>query len=279
MNVPSTAIVIQPDDRLTISVFGVPDYQTDARVERDGTLPLPYLGSVALAGLSVTAAEQKIAAALKTRDLLKDPAVKVVVAEQPSSLITVSGEVAKPGAYPAVGEHTLGEALAQAGGMLSTASPVVEVVRRGLPAPIAVPLGPDPSSATDQMYARLPLVAGDVVRVSKVGVYYIVGAVKTQGAYPLKNATPTTVTQALAAAGGYGFEAILDSAMIARTQGDTRILLKVHAGKILHGKESDVALLNDDILFVPTSQLKAAVKGGGTGLIVSLASTYLYTHP
>jgi polysaccharide biosynthesis/export protein len=269
-------VVVHPEDHVKVTVFGVPAFDTEGQIESDGTLQLPYLGPVQVSGLTISEAESKIAAALEAQQLVLHPAVNISDAAQPSYQITVDGEVAHPGSFTAAGDPTLGQMISRAGGLLSTAASVVTIARKGRSEPISVPLGPDPTHPT---YGQLPIFSGDEISVSKVGTYYAVGALKVQGAYPLKNATPTTVAEAIATAGGFGFEALLDSSMIVRTEGTGRVVIKVHAGKIIHGKERDVALMNDDILFVPTSNLKAAIKGGGTGFIVSLASSYIYTHP
>jgi polysaccharide export outer membrane protein len=78
---------------------------------------------------------------------------------------------------------------------------------------------------------------------------------------------------------GVGFEASADNSLLLRTEGTKRILIPVHVRRILQGKAEDIALQNDDILYIPTNSGKAALKGGAAGLIVSLASTYIYAHP
>jgi polysaccharide export outer membrane protein len=150
---------------------------------------------------------------------------------------------------------------------------VVTLIRTSLGKPVSIPLGPDPEKSP---YGRIPLFPGDEIRVGKIGVIYAVGAFKTQGAYPLKSTSPTTVTQLVGLAGGIGYEAASGEAHIVRTTGDSKMLISLNVAKILKRQAPDVTLQSDDILFVPTNQMKAAIKGGGTGLIVSLASAYLY---
>jgi polysaccharide export outer membrane protein len=275
MNVPAGAVLLAPDDQVKINLYGVKDFETAARVERDGTVQVPYLGPVKLAGLTVIQAENLISAGLISKQLVLEPSVQLVVTSQPSATVLVAGEIPHPGPYPIFSSSTLDRVIAAGGGFLTDASPVVTISRIGYPSPIVVPLGPDPAHSR---FGGLPLLPGDRVLVSRVGLYYVVGAIKNQGSYNLKSTTPTTVMQALAAAGGYGYEGLLDQTQIVRTQGDHRIFIPVHAGKIVQGKEADVALLNDDIVFVPTSKTKAAIKAGATGFVVSLATSYLYTR-
>jgi polysaccharide export outer membrane protein len=95
----------------------------------------------------------------------------------------------------------------------------------------------------------------------------------------MKNTGPTTVLQLASLAGGIGFEGDRKDAHIVRTNGNSKYIVDINVQKILEGKQADVALQPEDILFIPTNSMRAAIKGGGSGLIVSLASAYLYTHP
>jgi polysaccharide export outer membrane protein len=275
LHAPLPSLPLHVDDSIGISVFGVPAYTSTVRIARDGTIKLPLLPPIPVAGLTTEQTAREISNELKSADLVVDPSVTVSASDISETVVTISGEVPRPGVYPGLGHHTLGEYLAQAGGLLGSASTTITLIRQGMP-PQAVPLDANPLNLG---FSQIPIYAKDRIEVSKLGTFYIVGALKQQGQYALKGATPTTVTQAIAMAGGYGFEALLNSTVIARTQGHKRVLLSVRAGDMLHGKRADVALQNDDIVLVPTSALKAAVKAGGTGIIVSLATTaILYGH-
>jgi polysaccharide biosynthesis/export protein len=271
------AYTIQPDDALTINVYGVKEFALkSARVSEDGTVHLPLVGSVKLAGLTVSQAEEAVDGLLISGDFIKTPGTTIETVERPGHMVTVSGDIVKPGMFPATGRHTLSDFLALAGGLRDTASTTLTLRRSGFASPIEIPLGADPVRSR---FRSIPIFAGDEIHVSGVGVMYVVGALKNQGAFPLKSTTPTTVLQAITLAGGMGYEAAADSSQILRTQGDKRIMMPVKVGRIVKGKEADVALQNDDILYVPSQKAKAALKGGAAGLIVSLASTYIYAHP
>jgi polysaccharide export outer membrane protein len=274
MHATAPPLPLLADDVIKVSVYGVKDYNTNVRVAKDGTVQLPLIGPVVVGGLTIEQAEQQIATVLAASDLILNPAVTIEAQERSSEIVVVSGEVAKPGTFPSFGIHTLGEYLAKAGGLLPTASSTITLNRIGRK-PIAIPLSTDPNVSG---FNQIPVFAGDEITISKTGVFYIVGAVRLQGVYPIKGSTPTTASEAVAIAGGAGYESILDSAQIIRTQGTGRVMLPIHLGKIIHGKEPDVALENDDIVFVPTAQLKAALKGGGSGLIVTLATALIYSH-
>ena len=53
-------------------------------------------------------------------------------------------------------------------------------------------------------------------------------------------------------------------------------MLPVPLKAIIEGKATDMAMQDQDILMLPTSQIKAAIKGGGAALIVSVASAFIY---
>ncbi|HUL96889.1 MAG TPA: polysaccharide biosynthesis/export family protein [Usitatibacter sp.] len=106
---------IGPDDLLEIQVFGVDQLSRTVRVNGNGFISLPLVGSVAVGGLTAHEAELAVAKKLAT-DYLQDPQVSLFVKEYTTQRITVEGAVAKPGIYPLRGETTLLRALALAGG-------------------------------------------------------------------------------------------------------------------------------------------------------------------
>ncbi len=287
MQASETVIPIEKYDLLSVRVVGADELAVRTRVAPDGGIDIPLAGHISVVGLTVEQAQNAIANLVRDKNLVLSPGVTIEVLDSPGRTITVSGEIAKPGVYPAAGDSTNGttptsgvrtltQLLSLAGGLKDTASGVVTLVRPSLPAPVSIPLGTDPNH---QPYAELPVFAGDEVRVAHVGQAYVIGAVGKQGAVPLKNYSPTTLSQAVTVAGGIGFEASANSARLVRMEGDKRVVTIVHVRKILDGKEPDFALQNDDILYIPTNKGKAALKSGAAGIIVSLASLYIYSHP
>ncbi len=279
-------LLFAPDDIVSVQVYGVKDYFVQQQVASDGTIAFPLVGSLPVSGLTVQQLEASLSASLAKSGMIQNPQVTVTAVSRPSAIVTVAGNVAKPGTFPAFGNKTLLDYLSEAGGLNnsitssslinSPASSTVILIRPSLAQPVTITLGPD---AAKSPYANIPLFPGDQIRVGAVGVIYAIGAFKTQGAYPLKNTAPTTVLQLLALAGGIGYEADSKDAHIIRTTGDRRYIVDLNVAKILQGKAADVALKSDDILFVPTNQMKAALKGGAAGIAVALASAYIYTHP
>ena len=278
-------LLFRADDVISVQVYGIKDYSVEQRVAEDGSIIFPLVGKVQVAGLTVEQLENTLAGLLAKSGMVREPQVTVNAISRPWAIVTVSGDVVRAGTFPAYGDLTVMDYLSQAGGLNdnlptnpptnSPASSVVTLVRSSLEEPVSIPLGPNPKASP---FARIPLFPGDELRVSKVGVVYAVGAFKTQGAYPLKNSSPTTLMQLVALAGGIGFEANKDAYLI-RTEGRSKYIFELDVSQIMKGRTADMALQSDDILFAPTNKMRAAIKGGGAAVIVSLASAYLYARP
>ncbi len=277
-------LIFATDDVLSVQVYGIETYAEKQRVGDDGTIVFPLIGRTQVAGLTTEQVQASIAQALGDKGMVRDAQVTIIAELRPTQVVSVLGNVTKPGVYAAVGNLTIADYLSEAAGFIenspgasgsSPASYTVSLLRPGLGGPVRIPLGLQPS---DSAWSRIPIFPGDQIRVDKVGVVYAVGAFKVQGSYQLKNATRTTVTQLIALAGGIGFEAASGDSHIVRKQNGQQTLIAINVSKILKGTVPDPILQPDDVLFVPTNQLKAVIKGGGPGIIVSAVDAALFTR-
>jgi polysaccharide export outer membrane protein len=99
-------------------------------VSQDGTLYLPFLGRVQVAGLTVPQARDLIASRLEP--ILQHPELDLKVLAYRSQKIFVTGEVRNPGTYTVTDvPFSLAEAINRAGGFLPTADQSRVVVSRG----------------------------------------------------------------------------------------------------------------------------------------------------
>jgi polysaccharide export outer membrane protein len=267
---------LEPGTSFEISVYGVRDYDIKARVEADGNVNLPLIGKVKLAGLSVSQAEATIAGDLAKSNMIRSPQVSLMVLDSPGQSVSVAGELAHPGTFPDIGRHTLYEMISSAGGFTKTACSVITLNRPSLPNPVQIPMGADPAKSK---YGAIPLLPGDAISVPNAGVVYVLGALHSQGPYALKSDSPTTVMDAITMAGGIGYEAAYSSAFVVRDIPEGHERISIDIKKIISGRETDIALQPNDILFVPTSKMKAAVKGGAAGIGAALAAAFIYSHP
>jgi polysaccharide export outer membrane protein len=272
---PLPPLIIHPGDSYIISVLNAKDFSVRGRIASDGTIDLPLAGKLNLTGMTTEDAQAAIRERLRAADMVKAAQVVVTIDSSPNATVSISGEVNHPDNFPAYGRRTLGDYLSQAQGLKPTGSPIITLIRPGLPSPIQLDLGNAPATSEA---AAIPLFAGDTLIVPTTGVAYAVGALRSQGAFPLKNYGPTTVLQLVALANGVGYEGSLNNSVIVRKTPQGLTEVPVRLGDILHHRTQDMALQADDILYVPTDKTKAAIKGGATSFIITLATAYLYTR-
>lgn len=104
-------------DVVSITVFREPELSTDrAIVSPDGSVSLPLLGEVQLAGARAGEVERELEQMLEAR-FLRDADVAINVIEYASHLVTVEGAVEEPGIYPFQPGTRLSGAIALAQGL------------------------------------------------------------------------------------------------------------------------------------------------------------------
>ena len=106
---------VGPNDLLDIEVLNLENGKRTVRVNSAGSITLPLIGSVTVAGLTQQQIESQIAS-LYGDKYLQNPQVSVFIKEFTTERITVDGAVSKPGIYPLVGQMTLLRVIALAGG-------------------------------------------------------------------------------------------------------------------------------------------------------------------
>ena len=122
-------VPLAPGYLLAMQVFGVPDLTGLFRVDSAGDLVLPLVNKIHVAGITVTEAQNKIAAALRDGDFIQRPNVTLTVQQYVPTTVTILGEVQLPGKYPLLQPHTIQDVLALAGGPTLLASGSLEVKR------------------------------------------------------------------------------------------------------------------------------------------------------
>jgi len=270
---PGEDFQLAPGDLITVRVFLQPDYQATVRVGLDGSAELPFVGSVPLEGLSVRAAQRLIAERLRTGEFYRNPEVTIQVLETLNGSVTISGEV--KAVVPLTGARRLIDVLSAAGGLPATASHTVKIIRPGVAVPITVNLGAD-LSASDQ--ASMLVYPRDIIQVERAGVVYVLGAFSKQGAVPLDQATPLTLMQLASLSGGINYEGRFDDLRLIRTVGNQRKVVEVDIKKVRDGKAPDPVLQPNDIVFLPTDQMKAVLKNLGVNGLMGVVSLLITVH-
>jgi polysaccharide export outer membrane protein len=284
---------IGPEDLLDITVFEAPEMNRSLRVSASGEISLPLLGAVRAAGLTPRELESVLAELLR-RSFMKDPHVGVFVKEIESRPVSVFGAVFKPGVFQIRGTKTLVEVLSMAEGLAADAGDSVIVMRgAGFPArggDIDAEKKPEEKRGetaeinlkslleSDDPRFNVAVYPGDIVKVTRAGIVYVVGEVKRPGGFTLKSNENITVLQALALAEGLTRTSAKANARIIRTEEATgkRVELPVNLGRVLAGKAEDPLLRPRDIVFVPNSAARGALYRGSEAALSILTGVVIW---
>jgi polysaccharide export outer membrane protein len=317
---PPADYQIGPEDLVEISVLEAPDLNRTVRVADDGTISLALLGSIPATGLSTRQLQADLEDRLR-RTYMKDPQVSVFVQEMKSHPVSVFGAVEKPGVYQIRYAKSLVEVLSMAQGLANDAGDTVIVVRRGGEhgdSALASPRGAEareasggpsqdalsevnPASQTEDESSNQESITinlkdlldssdprsnvlvypGDLVKVTRAGVVYVVGQVHKPGGFLLKTNENISVLQAIALAEGLtpnskGKEARI---FLAAHADESRKEVVINLDKILAGKEPAPFLKPDDVLFVPNSGGKETLhvlEQSTAGIVGALGGAAIY---
>jgi polysaccharide export outer membrane protein len=245
---------IGPRDLLEIRVFETPELNVSRRVSEDGSVNLPLVGEVKVAGLTETEAAAAIKEVLEVK-LLQRASVAVQVQEFRSRPISVIGAVRQPGNLAFSGRWTLLEALTAAGGLTDGHGSLIYVLRRadnGLSDQLAIPA--DDLMVRADPKVNITIVDGDLINVPgtvEVTVYCL-GEVRQPGALSLKSSERITLLAVIARAGGLTDRASA-KILIKRTGPSGQSELKADYKRILAGKEPDIEMQPGDVVVVKES--------------------------
>jgi polysaccharide biosynthesis/export protein len=262
---------IAPGDELEITIFAASDLSAHGRVDNDGNIVLPLLGSVHVAGMTSAQAGRAIAAELQQKNVLNHPQVTVFVKEYTAGQISVVGEVNKPGVYSSLGAHRLLDILQTAGGLTDKAGNSITISHRGTADVTTIEFPRDP---TAMAHNNVELQPGDTVIVPRAGIVYVLGEVYRPGGYASSSSGGFTVLQVMAAAGGPTHLASEGKTTMMRRSANGLQEIPVPLGKMLRGKQADIAVQPDDILYVPSSRIKSVVSLGEILALTSQAAVY-----
>src|SRR6267154_5789681 len=304
---------IGPNDVVEINVFEAPEFNRKLRVAAGGEISVPLLGTAHSGGL--TARQLEAALESQLRAYMKDPHVGVFVSTVESHPVSVLGAVKKPGVFQVRGPKSVLEMLSMAEGLADDAGDAVLVMRgasanweasskdgnqAGWGNSSQLYTGASGSdlrggaSASDHEQTirinlknllqsedsqlNVPVYPGDIVKVVRAGVVYVVGEVKKPGGFVLRSNENITVLQALALAEGLTRTSLKSQARIIRTDQSTnkRTEIPVDLGKILASKASDPLLQPKDIIFVPDSSAKSAFYRGAEAVVSTATGVAVY---
>jgi len=155
---------IGPEDVLQVSVFNNEALTRTVPVRPDGMISLPLLNDVRAAGL--TPMELRANLMKRLVEFVPSPEIAVIVTEVKSFMISVIGQVMKPGRYDLRSSATVVDALAMAGGFKEFASRSrIVVIRSEGPAKRRLSFDYDKVGAPSRPQENFALRPGDIVMV------------------------------------------------------------------------------------------------------------------
>lgn len=188
-------------DIIRITVFQNPDLTVETRVTENGTVSYPLIGTVKVGGLTIPAAEQTIAGALKSGGFLQSPQVNIALLQNRGNQVSVLGQVTRPGRFPLETVNIrVSEMIAIAGGIAPTGADVAIItgIRDGRPFRKEIDIAE--MFLNNRLQDDILVSGGDVVYVHRQPLFYVYGEVQRPGSYRVER--NMTIQQALAQGGG-----------------------------------------------------------------------------
>jgi polysaccharide export outer membrane protein len=247
-----------------------------ARVTDAGNIPFSFLGTVKVSGLTPEQAAAQIERRLVAGGVMLHPQVSVRVEAYATQNASVMGQVVKPGTYEIDTSRKVVDLLAMAGGLTDMADRHITIQRSG---PHKQNVVYYYSNAATAALSDDPMVfPGDTVVVPRVAVVYVLGDVLKPGGYPMiTNNSKMTVLQAIALSGYANHTAAVGKSKLVRETPAGVQEIDLEVSLMQKGKKPDVALLPDDVIYVPFSFLRN-VGINGQGILASATSAVIYSH-
>jgi polysaccharide export outer membrane protein len=232
-------------DEVRLTVYGQPELTTEAQINSDGTLGVPLIGLIKIAGRSSGDAANLIAERYQSGNFLKNAQVNLLVTQYRSQVVSILGKVNRPGKLVLEGSTTLTQAIAWAGGVADSGSERLILVRTDANGrqerreyDLQKLLGREAETSP-----VVWLQNGDTLYIPHADRFYVSGEVRTPGMYALDR--PLNVMQAIGVAGGPTARASDRSAKLYRKQADGSV-------KELKAKPDD-KVLDGDVMVVQES--------------------------
>ena len=265
-------LLIAPGEMVHIEVLGEEDLEQHARVSDAGDIRLKTGVSVHVAGLSIAAAAETIQNALGQGYLL-NPKATVSIEEGSSEKVAVFGEVKTPGTYFIPTSSAVLDVLAMAGGLNDVADRHVTIQRHGTGVRETYNVS---NNANTALVTDVIVNPGDRVFVPRAGMIYVLGDVKTPGAYAMtNNEGRISILQVIARAGGTNPSAAISNTTLLRSATERTRPESIALNKIEKGKIQDEYLEAGDILYVPFSYVKNTLVNAGS-LLAAVGSAAVY---
>lgn len=159
--------ILNPGDVIEMTIFREPELTSRSAIAGDGTVQLPLIKEVKLAGLTVRSARERLTA-LYNDNFLVNPQVYLNVIGYAKRHFTILGQINRPGSYDLQGGQTLTllEAIGMAGGFTRIADQGRISIRReenGEPHAIRA----NAKRIADGKDPALTILPGDVITIGE----------------------------------------------------------------------------------------------------------------
>jgi polysaccharide biosynthesis/export protein len=268
------SLTIGPGDLLHVKVLEAADLEQSSRVTDAGAFALILGGNVYVAGLTPPEAAVAIERVLVDGHYLLTPHVSVTTEQTATQNVTIMGQVRSPGSYPIGTSRPVLDVLALAGGLTELADRKVTIQRHASKERVTFVVSNSADAALDASVSVFP---GDTVVVSKASVVYILGDVNRPGGFAMvTNDQKLSAVQAISLAGGTPPNAVPSHARLIRKQADgSHVEIPLQLSAMEKGKQPDIQLQADDIVYVPFSYMRNVAVGAGS-LVGATSSAAIY---
>ncbi len=256
---PQGAYRLEPEDVISITVLRHPEFTSEYIIPPNGTLDMPFGGTVKVTGHTVSDLAVELTTMLKKR-LLK-PEVSVSLKSLRIRRFYVVGDVKLSGVYDLKPNWGVAESLSMAGGLLpdiqqKDVQVTLEHVATGQK--LTLPLDEALRKSTDP---DLKIQTGDVLRLESIATFpiYVTGKVKLPGMYRMR-IDSTDLMAAIAQAGGAADDASIRRVRVIHVDGAEEVADLVPA--LRNGDSTKLPKLRSgDMIVVPELTEKFAVLG------------------
>jgi protein involved in polysaccharide export with SLBB domain len=162
---PSEKTVVGPGDIFSMQIVTEKDLPAEYQVASDGTVDLPYVQTIQVAGLEPQEIARVVRQKLIDDKILTNPIVVVQVKEYHSRTVILLGQLAKPGSFTLTPGLTLMQAISMAGGLNQIANDDNVTLTRKLNAKETKTVTISVDAITEGKAPDVPLQAGDRIYV------------------------------------------------------------------------------------------------------------------
>jgi polysaccharide biosynthesis/export protein len=275
------------NDVVEIQIEDATELSGTYRIAKSGTFLMPFLGRITAQNKTPEELSKLLTDGLRDR-YLSNPNVRVVVRQYNSRSFFIQGAVRNPGVFQVEGKPSLLVLLTLAGGLAENHSSTGFILRPNKQSQATPETNPSIQAATKKQEGDAPLDAsstvaqneysllkvningllvgrfeqnmylepGDIINIPQSEIFFVAGEVQKPGSFTMNEGT--TLRHAISLAQGTNFKADMKRGIIFREDSGTgkKKEINVDIAAVMNGKNEDVPILPNDIIYIPNSKMK-----------------------